>query len=81
MKRYQTGGPEKYLIERGIRMRFEKLSDLRKARGYTQKQVADMLYTNQQTVSKHEQCLVIPSTEFIAAYSAIYGVTIEEIVF
>ena len=79
MKNYRKEGPVQYMDEVGYRPNGSHLKALRERRGYTQKYVAERLYTNQQTVSRHESGIVMPEAYFILAYASLYGVTTDEI--
>ncbi len=55
------------------------LSALRKANGYTQQQVADMLCVSNKTISKWECDDGYPEITMLPAIAELYGVTVDEI--
>jgi len=55
------------------------LKSLRSAKGYTQQQVADLLYISPKTVSKWESGDGIPDISLISAVADVYGVSVDEI--
>lgn len=57
----------------------ELLSRLRKERGMTQKQVAEVLQISDRTVSKWERGAGLPDVSMLKGISALYGVDIEKI--
>ncbi|MGN0813603.1 MAG: helix-turn-helix domain-containing protein [Candidatus Coproplasma sp.] len=57
----------------------EFLADLRREKGYTQKQVADMLGISNRTLSAWEQGRAYPDVLTLPALAKIYGVTADEI--
>lgn len=58
----------------------EKLQKLRKARGYSQEQLADLLGIARQTVSKWETGQAVPELSGLIALSSLYGVSIDGMV-
>ncbi len=57
----------------------EFLAALRKARGYTQQEVADRLSVSNRTVSAWERGTVLPDILLLPALAELYGVTADEI--
>ncbi|MGN0817342.1 MAG: helix-turn-helix domain-containing protein [Candidatus Coproplasma sp.] len=57
----------------------EFLADLRREKGYTQKQVADMLGISNRTLSAWEQGRAYPDVLTLPSLAKIYGVTADEI--
>lgn len=55
----------------------ERLTDLRKKRGLSQQEVADILGVSRQAVSKWESGQSAPSTENLVRLSGIYGVSVD----
>lgn len=58
----------------------EKLTALRKRKGYSQEQLADKLGTARQTISKWENGQAIPELNGLIALSQVYGISIDRIV-
>lgn len=58
---------------------YEKLSDLRRSRNFTQAQLADMLNVTRQTVSKWEKGLSEPSLDLLDKIADIYGCSVDEL--
>lgn len=54
-----------------------RISELRKAKGYTQEYVAEQLGVSRQAVSKWEQNQTSPDTKNLIALSSLLGVSIE----
>lgn len=59
----------------------ENLKQLRLASNMTQEQVAQQLHLTRQAVSSHESGRTQPSIELLQSYAALYGVTLEELIF
>lgn len=57
----------------------EFLAALRKARGYTQQEVADQLHITNRAVSKWESGAGLPEIGLLPAVAELYGVTVDEI--
>lgn len=57
----------------------EFLKSLRKAKGYTQQQVADLLFISPKTVSKWESGEGIPDISIISAVAEVYDVSVDDI--
>lgn len=57
-----------------------RLEALRRGRGLSQLELAERLDTSRQAVSKWETGASLPSTENLLALSALYGVTLDELV-
>lgn len=55
----------------------EKLTALRKEKGLSQKELAEMMLVSRQAVSKWERGEAVPTTENLRYLSALYGVTME----
>lgn len=55
------------------------LTDLRKRKNYTQKEVASFLHVSFQAVSRWENGAVLPSLDLLQELSRIYEVTVDEI--
>ncbi len=53
----------------------EKLQALRKARGWSQEELAGQIHVSRQTLSKWESGGAVPDTENVIALSRIFGVT------
>lgn len=58
-----------------------RLAALRKARGLTQEQLAEMLNVTRQAVSKWEGDLTYPETEKLIRLSELYGCTLDSLIF
>lgn len=58
----------------------ERLEKLRRGRGLSQLELAERLDTSRQAISKWETGASLPSTENLLALSALYGVTLDELV-
>ncbi len=56
-----------------------RLRDLRRARGWTQETLADMLNVPRQTISKWEAGLASPDTDKLMAMSDLYGMSVDEL--
>lgn len=57
----------------------EKIQKLRKERGLTQEQFAEMLFVSRTAVSKWETGRGIPSMESLQMIAKIYGITLDEL--
>ena len=57
----------------------EKIQTLRKARGMTQEELAEKIYVSRTAVSKWESGRGYPSTESLKALSAVFSVSIDEL--
>ena len=57
----------------------EFLKVLRKAKGYTQQEVADELYVTQKTVSRWEKGEGIPDINIIVNVAEFYDITVDEL--
>lgn len=57
----------------------EKLTALRKEKGLSQKELAEMMLVSRQAVSKWERGEAVPTTENLRYLSALYGVTMERL--
>jgi len=57
----------------------EIISTLRKEKGMTQKELADMLYITDKAVSKWERDIACPETQTIPKLAEILGVSVEEL--
>ncbi len=57
----------------------KRISELRKAKGYTQEYVAEQLGVSRQAVSKWEKDLTSPDTKNLIALSKLFGATVEYI--
>ena len=53
----------------------EKLQELRKARGWSQEELAGQIHVSRQALSKWESGGAVPDTENIIALSRLFGVT------
>jgi len=63
-----------------IRMKFyEKLQKLRKEKGLSQEELAEMLGVSRQSVSKWESGVTYPETEKLLIISEIFGVTLDSL--
>lgn len=80
MKKYRTRGLEVFLGGKGFRFCGERLAYYRMRKNLSQKDVAIRLGTNQQIISRHETTGVLPSSEYLIAYSYIYDVSIDTLV-
>lgn len=58
----------------------ERLLSYRKARGFTQEQLAEKVFVTRQAVSKWERGESLPDLEVLVALAEIYGVTLDELV-
>ncbi len=58
----------------------EKLIELRKAKGWTQDELARELGISRQAVSKWERGVIAPATMNLAALGRLYGVPLDELV-
>ncbi|MGN0779337.1 MAG: helix-turn-helix domain-containing protein [Aristaeellaceae bacterium] len=58
----------------------QRLTQLRRERGYSQEEVADKLNVSRQAVSKWERAESSPDTDNLIALSQLYGVTLDELV-
>lgn len=58
----------------------EKLTELRKAKGWSQEQLGETVNVSRQTVSKWELGLTTPEMEKLIELSEIFGITIDELV-
>ena len=56
-----------------------RLRDLRRARGWTQETLADMLGVSRQVVSRWEAGMASPDTDKLMAMSDLYGMTVDEL--
>ncbi len=56
-----------------------RLRDLRRARGWTQETLADMLGVSRQSVSKWEAGIDSPDTDKLMAMSDLYGMSLDEL--
>ena len=72
---------EKFLIERNYMFDGTVLRTYRRKKKMSQSDVAKALNTHQQTISRHESTDLLPSSEYLIAYSYLYDVSIDEIVF
>lgn len=59
----------------------ERLKATRKAQGYSQEQLADLLYVSRQAVSKWERGEASPDTDNLIALARLYGMTVDELLF
>lgn len=59
----------------------ENLKQLRLASSLTQEQAAQQLHLTRQAVSSHESGRTQPSIELLQNYAALYGVSLEELIF
>ncbi|VEU80582.1 helix-turn-helix domain-containing protein [Haploplasma axanthum] len=57
----------------------EYLKALRKTKGYTQEEVADLLYVSNKTISKWERGEGLPEIQTLIAVAELYDVTVDEI--
>lgn len=58
----------------------EKLTELRKQKGWSQEELGDKLGVTRQTVSKWELGLTTPEMEKLAAISELFGITTDELI-
>ncbi|MDE6727032.1 MAG: helix-turn-helix domain-containing protein [Oscillospiraceae bacterium] len=58
----------------------EKLTDLRKSRGWSQEELGERLGVTRQTVSKWELGATTPEMEKLAAMSELFGVSVDELI-
>lgn len=59
----------------------DNLAGLRKERGYTQEEIAEMTGVSRQTYAKWEKGRTVPDAEKVKRLSEIYGVTMESLVY
>ena len=57
----------------------EKLQTLRRSRGLSQEQLAEILEVSRQAVSKWEKGTSDPSTSNLCALAKLYGIPVEEL--
>lgn len=57
----------------------EKLAELRKAKGLTQKELAETLHISRQAISRWEVGTAAPSLDNLARLSEIYGIPLDEL--
>lgn len=57
----------------------EKLAELRKAKGLTQKELAETLHVSRQAISRWEVGTAAPSLDNLVRLSEIYGVSLDEL--
>ena len=57
-----------------------KLKEVRKSKGISQTELANLLGTKQQSISKYEQGLDTPSLERLIEFAQILNVTLDELV-
>ena len=62
-------------------MTANRLTDLRKAHGLTQEELAEKLDVSRQAISKWERGDASPDTDNLIALANIYGVTIDELIY
>ena len=75
-----TGMQVSYFTERADRMEFhEKLLELRKQKGLTQEELAEVLYVSRAAVSKWESGRGYPNIDSLKAIAKFFGVTIDEL--
>lgn len=75
----QTGG--QVLFKRGDKMSFsEKLQKLRKDKGLSQEQLAELLNVSRQAVSKWESGQTYPEIDKLIKLSDLFNVTLDELV-
>lgn len=60
-------------------MRFRKLRSYRLERGWTQKQLAEMVKVDVSTIRKYERGLINPSLKVAKRLSQVFGMPIEEL--
>jgi transcriptional regulator with XRE-family HTH domain len=58
----------------------KKLTELRKANGYSQEDLAEKLLVSRQAISKWERGEALPDTENLIALARLYGVSLDELV-
>ena len=58
-----------------------RLQKLRKEKGYSQEQLADMLKISRQAVSKWERAEVSPDTDNLICLARLYGISLDELLF
>ena len=58
----------------------QKLADLRKGKGLTQLELAEMLSVSRQAVSRWEVGTAVPSLDNLVSLSKVYGVPLDELV-
>ena len=58
----------------------QKLSDLRKSKGLTQLELAEMLSVSRQAISRWEVGAAVPSLDNLINLSEVYGVPLDELV-
>lgn len=58
----------------------QKLSDLRKGKGLTQLELAEMLSVSRQAVSRWEVGAAVPTLDNLISLSKVYGVALDELV-
>ena len=58
----------------------EKLQELRKQRGLTQEELAEILYVSRAAVSKWESGRGMPSIDSLKAISKFFSVTVDELI-
>ena len=58
----------------------QKIAELRKAKGFSQEELAQQLHVSRQSISRWETGTYMPPVEMLLAMSELYGVNINEIV-
>jgi transcriptional regulator with XRE-family HTH domain len=58
----------------------ERLAKVRKAKGYKQKELADLLHVSQQVISNIERNATTPDINFLKGAADIYGMSIDELI-
>lgn len=59
----------------------ERLTQLRKARGLSQNDLAEKLNVSRQAISRWEQGTAVPSSDNLIYLSRLYGITLDELVY
>ena len=69
------------LLEIGVRFDGVKLKEAREKKNLTQEDVARQIGGHQQTVNRHENNEILPSSYYLIWYSIIYDISIDSIIF
>ncbi|MBR6005913.1 MAG: helix-turn-helix transcriptional regulator [Clostridia bacterium] len=57
----------------------EKIKDLRKKNGWSQKKLADKLKVSNATICKYESCAITPTVEMLCALADVFRVSMDEL--
>jgi transcriptional regulator with XRE-family HTH domain len=55
----------------------EKFKELRKAKGYTQQQLADVFFLNKSSISRYEKNLQTPEASLLLKFAEFFGVSLD----